>query len=66
MKTTFKVNTSNIPDELQPLVKDEMTRQEIALLGNVILRMKIDKFKNKIFGWWYNRKRFKNKNKGSL
>jgi DNA primase len=56
MKKTFRVNLENIPDELQPLVKEEMTKDEVAMLGTVIMKMKYEKFKNKLMGWWYERK----------
>lgn len=56
MKKTFRVNLENIPDELQPLVKEEMTKDEVALLGTIIFKMKYEKFKNKLMGWWYERK----------
>lgn len=53
----IRANLDNIPDEYKPLVKEEMTRDEVALLGTVIIRDKIARLKNKMFGWYYERKK---------
>ncbi len=41
-------NGSSIPEHLKPLIKDDMTRQDYALIGNVILKEKIDNLKFRI------------------
>ena len=56
----IKVNTKDIPDELQEFVNDKMTKEEVALLGYVILQQKISRIKQKLFGWLYDRKTKKN------
>ena len=64
-KFKHSVDISKIPDEFKCLVKDEMTNEEIALLGNVVLRYKIDSLKNRLYGW-KNEKRFKGKNRKDI
>lgn len=51
-----KVNVESIPDEFKPLVKPKMSNEEVASLGAIILKYKIERFKNKYFGWYYARK----------
>ena len=64
-KFKHSVDVSKIPDEFKCLVKDEMTNEEIAQLGNVVLRYKIDSLKNRFYGW-KNEKRFKGKNRKDI
>jgi len=54
----YKINLDDIPDddEFKSLLKEEMTVGEVAMLGNIILREKINKLKHKLFGWYYERK----------
>jgi len=49
-----KVNINKIPDEYKPLCKTEMTNEEIGQLGTVIMKMKVQKIKNKL-GLWFKR-----------
>ena len=42
-----------IPPELQPFINSKMTRSDIALMGNYLLKLKIQKMKDKfkrVFG----------------
>lgn len=51
-----KVNMDNFEDdELKPFIKEEMTRDDIALLGHYIIKEKFRKLKYKLFGWYYER-----------
>jgi len=64
-KIKHKVNTENIPEEYQSIVKPEMTNAEVGQLGVIILKQKIANTKNKLFGWYYDRKT-KKKNKKEI
>lgn len=54
----YKINLNNIPDDdpYKGLMKEEMSKQEVAMLGTIIMKDKIDKLKHKLFGWYYERK----------
>ena len=65
MKKTHSVNVDKIPDDYKCLVKPEMTNDEIATLGNVLIRMKYENLKNRLFGWYYEKK-LKRKSKGNI
>ena len=43
-----KVDIDNIPEKYRSLVKPEMTREELALFGTVILKDKIANFKYRL------------------
>jgi hypothetical protein len=58
-----KVNMDNVDEKYKPLVKENMTTQEIQILGEIILKEKIQNLKNKLFGWYYKRKNKKNNKK---
>ena len=51
-----KVNIENIPDKYKHLVKPEMTNNEVAFLGHIIMKDKIANLKHKLFGWYYERR----------
>jgi hypothetical protein len=55
-KIKHKVNVDNIDDEYKSLVKEEMTNAEVTILGTVIVKHKIERMKNKLFGWYYAKK----------
>ncbi|MFX0132514.1 MAG: hypothetical protein ACFFDN_02590 [Candidatus Hodarchaeota archaeon] len=63
MTKKYKIDLAKIPDddEYKGLLKEEMTKQEVAMLGTIIMKDKISKLKYKLFGWYYERKS-KNKN----
>jgi len=52
----MKVKTENIDEEYQGIVKENMTKDEIAQLGVIIAKQKITNLKNKICWWKYDRK----------
>ena len=56
MKKTHTVNIDAFPDDIKPLLKPEMTNDEIAVLGNVLIRHKMANVKNKLLGWYYAKK----------
>lgn len=43
-------------DPYEKFIHDNMTRGEISALGTIILKDKIERLKNKLFGWYYKRK----------
>ena len=45
-----------IPEELQPMIKDKMTYDDYAMLGTVLVKMKVSKIKDKIRLWRKKRK----------
>jgi len=58
-----KINIENIPEKYKSFVKPEMTNQEISMFGTIILKEKIQNIKNKLFGWYYEKKIEKNNRK---
>ena len=58
LKKTVSVDVDKIPDEFKSLVKPEMTLNEVSMLGNVIFKMKVERFKTKLKRFFYG-KRFK-------
>ena len=44
----MKVNTENVDEKYKPLVAENMSRQDISMLGVVILKDKFENFKYKI------------------
>lgn len=55
-KKVYNVNVDAVDDEYKPFVKDEMTSGDIALLGRAIMHNKMTSVKDKLFGWYYERK----------
>jgi len=55
-KIKHKVNVESIDEEYQSIVKPEMTNYEVGQLGMIVLKTKISRLKNKLFGWYYDRK----------
>jgi hypothetical protein len=49
----MKVNTENIPDEYKGIVKEEMSMAEIDKLGQIIVKQKIQKLKNRWHEFWH-------------
>ena len=47
----MKVDTDKVDEEFKPLVKENMTRAEVSMLGHVILMNKIEKLKNRWAEW---------------
>lgn len=56
MGKTYKIEIEKYPEEYQSLLKHEMTAYEISNLGNIIIKNKFKNIKNKMFGWYYDRK----------
>ena len=48
MKKTYNVNLDNIPDEMKPYVKEKMSIDEVKILGNMLMRIKWESFKNRV------------------
>jgi len=46
-----KVNVDAVDEQFKPLVKEEMTNEEIGQLGTAIMHYKIECFKNKVAEW---------------
>jgi len=51
-----RVDVDKVDEEYRSLVKPEMSNNEVAQLGVVIAKQKLSKIKNKLFGWYYERK----------
>jgi hypothetical protein len=51
-----KVDLARIPEEYHCLIHDDMTNEEIALLGTVLLKHKIAKTKERIRGVFHRKK----------
>jgi len=51
-----KVDIDNVPDKYKYLVKEEMTNDEIAILGTIIMKDKLSNFKQKLLWWKHDRK----------
>ena len=47
----MKTKADNVDEEFKSLVHDNMSTNEIAILGNVVLRHKLSKIKNRWYEW---------------
>lgn len=59
----MKININNIPDKYKGIIKEDMTRDEIMQLGQIIMKEKKEKFKMWIYGVFHGKKTKNENNK---
>ena len=52
----MKINKS-IPEEYKGIMKEEMTLQELEKFGNILIKQKIQVWKNKWYAFWHKKSR---------